>query len=113
MLDAEGLIYEANSVRKLCICKICHSDVTSKGHIPCIGLVNDMYISPIPALLQDLTLSEECMVLRQCAKCYVIYLCGKPSTNEVSSLFTPSLPTDQRGLKGHIIIFLLHPENLV
>ncbi len=52
------------------------------------------------------------MVSHHRAKCYVIHLHGDPTLNTTSSRFAPSLPTDQRGLKGHIIIFPSHPENL-
>lgn len=111
MLEPDGTIISNNGKITLHMCKTCYSHVILKHQIPCISLVNNMYIGPLPSVLQDLSLAKECMVSCGCTKCFIIYLCADSCMNNTFR-FTQSLPTDQHNLKGYIVIFPSHPENL-
>ncbi|KAF9781684.1 hypothetical protein BJ322DRAFT_1010678, partial [Thelephora terrestris] len=61
-------------------------------------------IGPVPDELKDLTLVEEIIVARSRAKLCVVKLQDHRGDVE--------LPTVQRGIKGHVIVFPQHPEAL-
>jgi len=66
--------------------------------------VNCTFLGDVPDELKDLTVVEEVMIARCCAKCWIVQL--KEENQDLQ------LSTNQRGIKGHIIIYPQHPEGI-
>lgn len=75
-----------------------------RGKLPRFVLANLNVIGAVPPELRSLTLVEELIISRCRAKFCIVKL--QDYNNDVD------LPTVQRGIKGHVIVFPQHPENL-
>ena len=85
----------------LTMCKTCFNSVKRK-EVPPLAFSNKLYLGPVPPALQDLTVVEEAMIARCRASCWVVQL-KEDNQNVV-------VPTSQRGMKGHIIIYPQNPS---
>ena len=85
----------------LTMCNTCFNSVKHK-EVPPLAFSNKLYLGPIPEALQDLTVVEEAMIAHCCASCWVVQL-KEDNQNVV-------IPTSQRGMKGHIIIYPQNPS---
>ena len=102
LLDAHGVRMEGGDMTlELC----CECSCSLHKHIlPKHVLANKLYVGPVPDKLHDLTMVEECMIARACAKSWIVKL----QENDTDS----ALPTIQHCLKGHTIIYLQQPDTL-
>jgi len=103
MVDPSGVHYDEDGALFLSLCFPCRSAL-SRRKLPRFALANLNVIGAIPPELQSLTLVEELIVSRCRAKLCIVKL--QDHNDDVD------LPTVQRGMKGHIIVFPQHPENL-
>lgn len=103
ILEPQGVLSvdEQQKIAKVQLCKRC-DDSLAHHVLPRLALANDLYLGPIPYELRDLTVVEEAMIARCRAKAWIVQL------KETGV----HLPNTQRGLKGHIIIYPQHPEDL-
>lgn len=105
LVDPAGVVYnDVGDVMGINCCRSCNSSLR-KGKLPALALANHTYLGPVPPELQDLTVVEECMIARCRAKCEIIHL-----LEEGGNVI---LPTAQRGMKGHMIVYPQRPERLV
>ena len=101
LVDPAGVAVGPEGTIRLVMCNTCSTSVKNK-RVPPLALSNRMYIGPIPPELQDLTVVEEAMVARCRAQCWVVQL--KEESQDIV------VPTSQRGMKGHIIIYPQNPS---
>lgn len=94
--DEDGALY-------LLLCFPCKSALLRRKLLR-FALANLNVIGAVPLELQSLTLVEELIISRCRAKLCIVKL--QDHNDDVD------LPTVQRGMKGHIIVFPQHPENL-
>ncbi|KAJ3927516.1 MAG: hypothetical protein NXY57DRAFT_874506, partial [Lentinula lateritia] len=94
ILDKSGVKLMDDGSRMLLLCQSCHSALKN-NKTPALSLANHLFISAVPQELRDLTVVEKAMILRCRAKSWIIQL---KENGFVTS-------TNQRGLKGNIIIF--------
>ncbi|KAI9065777.1 hypothetical protein FKP32DRAFT_1567163, partial [Trametes sanguinea] len=66
-----------------------------------------MYVGPVPPALRDLTFIEEQIIALSRAKTCIVHLRTDGETDDA-----PVLASNQRGLKGHVIIHPQRPEKL-
>src|ERR1700728_4844869 len=107
LLDPDGVSHYANDDEKeitIHLCRVCDSSL-KKNKIPPLSYANHTYLGKVPDELKHLTVVEEVMVARCHAKSWVVQLKEENSDLQV--------PTAQRGLQGHVIIFPQQPEALV
>lgn len=113
MLDRAGFVSDAEG-GSLWTCRFCYKTL-SKNIMPRCALANRMYVGEVPACLKDLTVVEEAMIARRRAKCWIIHLndggAGTHTTDAGASHGT-RLPTTQRGMKGHIIVYPSAAQNI-
>ena len=102
IIDKSGVIEEAGEIT-LELCASCSRGLR-RGSLPKHALANRLYFGPVPDVLKDLTMLEECMIAHARAKSWIIKL------QEVETDF--SSPTAQRALKGHTIIYPQQPDRL-
>lgn len=102
ILDVGGVFVEAGNIM-LELCTSCSRSL-NRENLPKHALANKLYTGPVPNELKDLTMIEECMIARARAKSWIVKL------QENDSDF--ALPTAQRGLKGHTIIYPQQPDQL-
>lgn len=100
LVDPAG-ISGSNDNIVLTLCKTCASSLRRK-EVPPLALSNRMYLGPVPSELADLTVIEEAMIARCRAQCWVVQL--KEDNQDIV------VPTSQRGMKGHIIIYPQNPS---
>ena len=103
LLVPEGVSQQSNNNCLLTLCRTCYNSV-KREEVPPMALANRMFIGDIPPELRDLTVVEEAMIARCRAQCWVVQL--REDNQEIV------LPTAQRGLKGHIIIYPQNPSRV-
>ena len=103
LVDPAGVICEAGGPVLLLLCPPCKSAL-SRSKLPRFSLANLNVLGSVPPELSDLTLIEELIVARCRAKMCVVKL--QDHRDDVE------LPTAQRGVKGHVIVFPQHPESV-
>ena len=101
LVDERGVSCEGEKVT-LELCTPCSRSL-HKHTLPKHALANKLYLGPVPEELKDLTMVEEGMIARARAKSWIVKLQEQGDS---------TLPTAQRGLKGHTIIYPQQPENL-
>lgn len=109
MFEPARVIYKSNEEEdpKIHCCYSCHTSIFVRHNLPSLSYANYLYIGEVPNELKDLTIIKEAMIARRCAKCCIIYL------QESVKKKTSHLPNSQCGVKGHLIIFLSYPEQLI
>lgn len=114
MLDRAGFVQYAEHEDALWTCRFCYRTLTKKV-LPRCALANRMFLGEVPDCLKDLTVVEEAMIARRRAKCWIIHLndvgAGVHTTDRGAS-HGARLPTTQRGMKGHIIVYPSNPQNI-
>jgi hypothetical protein len=80
----------------IAVCRRCCTDLKA-NKVPPLSTANNNYLGPVPPELKDLTIVEEEMISLCRAKCWIVQLRGDDSDT--------SIPTTQRGVHGHIIIY--------
>ncbi|KAJ7919507.1 hypothetical protein B0H13DRAFT_1606115, partial [Mycena leptocephala] len=85
------------------VCRKCRTDLVH-DRVPALATRNRNYLGPVPPELKDLTVVEEAMIAVCRAKCWIIQL--RDDDYESAS----SIPTTQRGVRGHIIIYPQRPS---
>jgi len=103
LVDPTGVHRDEDGALYLSLCRPCRNALLRKK-LPRFALANLNVIGTVPPELQSLTLVEELIVSRCRAKMCIVKL--QDRSDDVD------LPTVQRGVKGHIIVFPQHPENL-
>ncbi|KAF7378322.1 ATP-dependent DNA helicase [Mycena sanguinolenta] len=104
LLDPDGVSLPPDGGSPvLSLCSVCHSSLKN-NKVPPLSLVNKLFLSPIPNELKDLTVIEEAMIARCRSKCWIVQL-----EEENQDLV---LPTTQRGIKSHIIIYPQQPSEI-
>ena len=103
LIDSTGVSCDSNNMTCLALCPPCKSAL-SRNKLPRFSLANLNVIGPVPPELKDLTLVEEIIVARCRAKLCVVKL--QDHRDDVE------LPTVQRGIKGHVIVFPQHLETV-
>jgi len=103
LVDPAGVHQNQDGTLSLSLCPPCRSALSRKK-LPRFALANLNFIGNVPPELKDLTLVEELLVARCRAKMCVVKLQDHRDDIE--------LPTVQRGVKGHIIVFPQHPERI-
>ena len=104
LLDPDGVLIPPNGGSPiLSLCSVCHSSLKN-NKLPPLCLANKLFLGPVPEELKNLTVIEEAMIARCCSKCWIIQL-----REENQDLV---LPTTQRGIKGHIIIYPQQPSEI-
>ena len=103
LVDPTGIHRYEDGALYLSLCPPCRNALLRRK-LPRFALANLNVIGAVPLELQSLTLVEELAVSRCRAKLCIVKL--QDRNNDVD------LPTVQRGVKGHIIVFPQHPENL-
>ena len=101
LVDPAGVFCDDDRGVCLALCPPCKSAL-SRDKLPRFSLANLNIIGPVPTELKDLTLVEEIIVARCRAKLCVVKF--QDHRDDVE------LPTVQRGIKGHVIVFPQHPE---
>ena len=102
LLDPAGVSVDTHGNPSILLCKSCLSSMKKKK-VPPLSLANRTYLGPIPDELKDLTVIEEAMIACCRSKCWVIQL---KDDRELG------LPTSQRAMKGHIIIYPQRPSQI-
>ncbi|KAF8997209.1 hypothetical protein BDQ17DRAFT_1179047, partial [Cyathus striatus] len=102
LLDPKGIKTEINKTY-LKLCKECYQKA-KQNKLPPLALANHNYLGPVPERLKDLTVVEESMISCCCAHACIIQL------HEFAQHL--AVPTTQRGLKGHVIVFSQKPSQL-
>lgn len=114
MLDRAGFVQYAEHEDAIWTCRFCYRTLTKKV-LPRCALANRMFLGEVPDCLKDLTVVEEAMIARRRAKCWIIHLndvgAGVHTTDRGAS-HGARLPTTQRGMKGHIIVYPSNPQNI-
>ena len=103
LVDPAGVHRNEDGSLSLLLCPPCGSALARKK-LPRFALANLNFIGDVPPELKDLTLVEEILVARCRAKMSIVKL--QDHRDDVE------LPTVQRGIKGHIIVFPQHPERI-
>jgi len=103
LVDPAGVCQNEDGSLSLSLCPPCGSALSRKK-LPRFALANLNFIGNVPPELQDLTLVEESLVARCRAKMCIVKL--QDHRDDVE------LPTVQRGVKGHVIVFPQHPESI-
>jgi hypothetical protein len=103
LVDPSGVIHQSDGSTCLSLCVSCKSAL-SRNKLPRFSLANLNVLGTVPPELQDLTLVEELIVARCRAKLCIVKL--QDHRDDVE------LPTVQRGIKGHVIVFPQHPETM-
>ena len=103
LVDPTGVHCDEDGTLYLSLCPPCRSAL-SRRKLPRFALANLNVIGAVPPELESLTLVEELIISRCRAKLCIMKL--QDHNDDVD------LPTAQRGMKGHIIIFPQHPKNL-
>ena len=103
LVDPIGVHHHENGTLYLSLCLRCRNALLRRK-LPRFALANLNVIGTVPLELQSLTLVEELIVARCRAKLCIVKL--QDRNDDVD------LPTVQCGVKGHIIVFPQHPENL-
>jgi Domain of unknown function (DUF6570) len=73
MIDPDGILSSTGDDSCIQLCKDCDRAL-SKKKLPACALANDLFIGKVPPELSDLTMIEESMISRCCAKCFIIHL---------------------------------------
>ncbi|KAJ7934430.1 hypothetical protein B0H13DRAFT_2305858 [Mycena leptocephala] len=84
----------------IAVCRRCCRDLKA-NKVPPLSTANNNYLGPVPLELKDLTIVEEAMISLCRAKCWIVQLRGDDEDTK--------LPTTQRGVHGHIIIYPQKP----
>jgi hypothetical protein len=103
LIDPAGVFGDNEGSINLALCPPCKGAL-ARDKLPRFSLANLNVIGTVPTELNDLTLVEELIVARCRAKLCVIKLQDHRGDVE--------LPTVQRGIKGHVIVFPQHPETV-
>jgi hypothetical protein len=103
LVDPAGVLHQSDGSVCLSLCTICKSAL-SRHKLPRFSLANLNILGAVPPELRDLTLVEELIVARCRAKLCIVKL--QDHCDDVE------LPTVQRGIKGHVIVFPQHPETV-
>ena len=103
LVDPAGVLRDDEGSICLALCPPCKSAL-ARNKLPRFSLANSNVIGAVPSELKDLTLVEELIVARCRAKLCVVKL--QDHRDDVE------LPTVQRGIKGHVIVFPQHPETV-
>lgn len=114
MLDCAGFVAGTRDGGSLWTCRFCYRTL-SKNVMPRCALANGMFVGEVPDCLKDLTVVEEAMIARRRAKCWIIHLNeggGGVHRTDAGASHGASLPSTQRGMKGHIIVYPSAPQNI-
>ena len=103
LVEPAGLVVSQGHISALMLCRTCVSGLL-RGQTPDLALANHMYIGIVPEELCNLMVVEEAMISRCHAKLWIIQL-----NEQGSSASSPA----QWGLRGHVIVFPQHPEQVV
>ena len=103
LLDPTGIAFDNHDRISLSLCHDCANSLR-RGNVPALALANRTFLGHVPEQLKDLTPVEESMIALCRAKCCVVQL---KEENEGQSI-----PFNQRGMKGHIIIYPQRPERI-
>jgi len=103
LVDPSGVHRDEDGALSLSLCPPCGSAL-ARRKLPRFALANLNVIGDVPPELQSLTLVEELIISRCRAKMCIIKL--QDHNDDVD------LPTVQRGVKGHVIVFPQRPESL-
>ena len=104
VLDYEGVIYGDNGSYVVQLCPQCDRFLQC-DRTPPFALANHIVLGEVPSELKDLMAVEESMIGRCRAKAMILQL---QEQTDRKSLLKP-----QRGMKGHVMIFLQEPDNLL
>lgn len=114
MLDRAGFVSDPQEGGSLWTCRFCYRTL-SNNIIPRCALANGMFVGEVPDCLKDLTVVEEAMIARRRAKCWIIHLNeggGGVHRSVAGASHGATLPSTQRGMKGHIIVYPSAPQNI-
>ena len=103
LVDKNGVHIGNDETVTLDLCASCLRGLQRRV-LPKHALANQLYVGPIPKELSELTMVEESLIVHARAKSWIVKL------HETESGKT--LPTAQRTLKGHTIIYPQEPEKL-
>ena len=101
LVNPAGVFHQTDGSILLSLCPPCKSAL-SRNKLPRFSLANLNVLGDVPPELSELTLVEELIVSRCRAKLCIVKIQDHRDDIE--------LPTVQRGIKGHVIVFLQHPE---
>ncbi len=111
-LDPLGIVDEENGKSLLRMCRTCLSRLDDEK-LPPKSIANGLEIGDVPDCLKDLSVVEESMIARRRARCCVIHLKDdKSRQKQDEGPEDARTPLDQRGFRGHIIVYPQHVENL-
>lgn len=103
LIDPAGVMADATGKYKLMLCRTCASALR-KHKVPPLSLANHTFLGHVPNELKDLTVVEESMIARCRSKCWVVHM--KEQDQDLA------LPHDQRGFRGHVIIYPQRPSDV-
>ena len=103
LVDENGVRTSNDGTVTLDLCTSCLRSLRRRV-LPKHALANRLYVGPVPKELSDLTMVEESLIARARAKSWIVKLQETENGQ--------SLPTSQRALKGHTIIYPQEPERL-
>jgi len=103
LVDPAGVHQNEDGSLSLSLCPPC-KNALSRNKLSRFALADLNVIGDVPPELKDLTLVEEMLVARCRAKMCTVKL--QDHRDDVE------LPTVQRGVKGHIVVFPQHPEKI-
>lgn len=103
LVDPAGVLQNKDGSLSLSLCPPCNSTLSRKK-LPRFALANLNAVGDVSPELKDLALVEEMLVAWCRTKMYVIKLQDHRDDIE--------LPTVQRGIKGHVVVFPQHPDEI-
>jgi hypothetical protein len=103
LLECDGVIFDDPLDPLILLCGACSASILN-GTTPALLLANHMLLGNILEELKDLTIVEEALIAKCRAKCCILHL--KEENPDLA------LPVNQRGLKGHVIIYPQEPSAL-
>ena len=117
VIELKGVVKTENDEDALQLCTSCYRTLSNTKCIPRTALTNGLLFGPVPSELRDLTIVEEAMIARRRCKCWVIHLhdnnFSSVSSTDMLTHHVNACPVLQRVLKGHIIVYPSHPDNLL
>ena len=113
LLSPSSLTYKHNQPDSVSFCVDCASSVR-RGKCPPLAVANLNFLGSLSPELRDLTFIEEQIIALCRAKCTIVHL--KDSSEREHPSEEPDKrhsPNDQRGFKGHIIVYPQRPGEVV
>ena len=116
VLYADSVAFHCGRPVSIDVCADCASFIR-RSKCPPLAVVNLNFLGDVPAELRDLTFIEEQIVALCRAKCTIVHLkdsCER-ELEQCSDCDNTDrhAPNDQRGFKGHIIVYPQRPDEVV